>query len=357
VISYCEETLYEKAGMYSSFLAEYLGSETVLNSLPDSLKKEIEKNAKTPDEKIFALSEMIRLNKYSPEFEGKDEFLKADREAEYSMGRSLLKEGKYTDAFSHFRKIFREYTKSAEAEGIKAQIAEKIDSARNSKDFNSIYNLASFLVGEMKGMSIPGDLGRKLADCLRDTADFYKDISPMKRAFMLSLMSDVLGNTPEGKKAGEEAIKIGFEAVSKLPFREQEKAALELPSLVKGCSVDAVRNSTPYHLMAFYSGPERFFVRMNPYSRGSVAMMNGEYEIAAVVTSDDIIPYRTKYKYENEILLHNYYISEGGKDEKQDDYSDDFMGKFTILHLPKGLENVIIEPDSGVIIPNPAIEK
>lgn len=351
IIGYCDERLYAGACSYVSFLENCYGPEKVLSALPEKLRNEIDKKAKTPKEKVFAVSELIRTKMYSPQFAGKEEFQKASLQAKYGMAAKLLGEGKYPEAFMYSREILREYPDGAEAMGIRKQIASMIDAARKSKDFNSVYYLASFLIGEMKKTDLSAELGGKLAECLEDAADSYKEKSPIKRAFMLSLMSDVLSGTDKGNRARGEAMRIGFDAVKKLPFKNQEKPPLVLPSTIKGCSIEAMKNSTPYHLMAFYDGPEKFFVRLNPHSRGSLAILDGEYEIAVIVTSDNVIPYRTKFKYEKEFLLQRYFISEPGR-EKSGDYPDDFMGKFSVLRVPADLQNTAIEPESGIIFQN-----
>ncbi|MFA6290295.1 MAG: hypothetical protein WC637_00865, partial [Victivallales bacterium] len=346
IISYCDERLYDPS--YVSFLGNCFGPEKVLMALPEKLRNELEKTAKTPNDKLIAVTEIIRTKKYSPQFTGKEEFLKASLHAKYETATKALTEGKYPEAFMYSREILREYPDCEEAAGIRKQIAARIDDAGKSKDFNAIYYLASFLIGEMKNKDLSAELGRKLAECLDGAAESYREKSSMKRAFMLSLMSDVLSGTDKGDSARDEAMKIGFDAVKRLPFKNHEKPALVLPSTLKGCSIEAIRNSTPYHLMAFYDGPEKFFVRLNPYSRGSLAILDGEYEIAVIVTSDSVIPYRTKFKYENEFLLQRYFISEEGRG-KSEEYPDDFMGKFSILRVPKELENVTVEPEAGLI--------
>ena len=351
IISYCDEKLYDGASSYVTFQANCFGPEKVISSLPENLRQELDKKTKTTSDKIFAVTELIRTKKYSPPFPGKDEFLKASLKAKYETATTNLGENRYPEAFMYFREILREFPDSVEASSIRNQFASKIDDARKSKDFNAVYYLASFLIGEMKKSALPADLGRKLAECLEEAADFYKDKSQMKRAFMLSLISEVLSGTDRGNSARDEAMKIGFDAVKKLPFKEQEKPALVLPSILRGASVEAVKNSTPYHLMAFYDGPEKFFVRMNPYSKGSLAFLDGEYEIAVIVTTDNVIPYRSKSKYEKEFILNRYFIAEPGR-EKLGEYPDGFLGKFEILRVPKGFENTAVEPESGVIFQN-----
>jgi hypothetical protein len=77
-------------------------------------------------------------------------------------------------------------------------------------------------------------------------------------------------------------------------------------------------------------------------------MLDGEYEIAVIVTTDNVIPYRSKLKYEKEFILNRYFISEPGR-EKLGEYPDGFMGNFSILRVPKDLKNATVEPESGAI--------
>ncbi len=346
IISYCDDRLYD--GTYVSFLGECFGPEKALAGLPENIKKAVDKKAKTPNDRIFALAELIRLKEYSPQFPGKDEFLKASLQAKYETGTELFKEGKYPASFVYFREILRRYPDAKESSGIKDQLASKIEEARRSRDFNSVYYLASFMIGEIKSSFIPKDINMKLAECLESAAEFYKEASPMKRAFMLSLLSDLLAGTEKGRNARDEAMKIGFDAVRNLPLKGQEKPAILLPSVLKGCSIEAIKNSTPYHLMAFYDGPEKFFVRINPQSRGSLALLDGEYEIAVILTSDNVVPYRTKLKYEKEFFLNSYFISEPGR-EKIGEYPDSFIGNFSLLRVPGNYENAQIDRESGII--------
>ncbi len=350
IISYCDGMLYETAGRYVSFVDECFGPEKVLEKVPDGVKKELEKKAKTPKEKVAALNELIRTEKYSPDFPGKKEFAGAGTKARYKLGMEELVKGNYSNSFMYFREILRQDPQRAEASDIRDRIASRIEDARKSKDFGTIYYLASFLIGEMAKMAFPEELKTKLAGCLQEAADFFKDSSPMKKAFMLSLLSEVLSGTDNGVKARDEAMKIGFEAVKKLPMKEQEKPALVLPSLVKGCSVEAIKNSTEYHLLAFYDGPEKFFVRLNPYSRGSIALRDGEYEIAVIVTSDNVTPCRSKMKYEKEFMMQKYYIKTSGGSNRGE-YPDEFMGDFIIVRIPDDVEKCSVEKESGIIFP------
>jgi hypothetical protein len=346
VISYCDEVMLQNVGSYISFRGIYFNPASVLDGLPPELREELQAETVEPDMQVAKLVEWIRLQRYAPPFPGREAFVDADLQANFQMGMALLWEGKWTGAFAHLRPILREHANSAIAAEIKTTLARTIDRAREAKDFNAIYNLASFLIGEMKGEPLPAEVTDRLVQCLAAAIEFYQDQSPMRKVFMLSLMADVLGDCDQGRDAHAEATRLGFAAVKAIALRTPEKPSLTLPSLIQDCSVDAFENATPYHLMVFYDGPERFFVRLNPLSKGSLALRNGDYETAVIVTSDETLPYRAKYQFAQEFLLHSYFIAIEGQAREQAPLSGDYF----LLRLPLGLK-AKVDPESGMIVP------
>jgi hypothetical protein len=350
VISYCEEVMLQDTGDYLSFRGTYFGPAAVLDGLPAELRKELQAETVDPDMQVAKLVERIRLRRYAPSFPGREAFVDADLQAKFHLGMAFLREGTWTEAFAYLRPVLREHANSAPAAEIKTAIARTIDQARDAKDFDAIYNLASFLIGEMKGQPLPAEVTDRLVQCLAAAIEFYQDQSPMRKVFMLSLMADVLGDCDQGREAHAEATRLGFEAVKAISLRTPEKPVLTLPSLIKGCSVDAFENATGYHLLVFYDGPEKFFVRLNPFSKGSLAVRNGDYETAVIVTSDEVVPYRAQYQFAQEFLLHTYHIVEDGQGSAPG-YSDEVSGGFVLLRLPPELMSAKLDPESGMILP------
>lgn len=83
-----------------------------------------------------------------------------------------------------------------------------------------------------------------------------------------------------------------------------------------GLSVVSVENSTEHHILIFYDGPERFFLRLNPYRHGSAVLADGAYAVGVMASSDEVVPYRARLRYAGERVLHRYFIEErgGGQD-------------------------------------------
>jgi hypothetical protein len=355
ILSYCDDILYDGSGRWIAFLEDTCGTEKALKQIPPRIADAMSGEKNSATEKMQEFKEHIRLKRCSPEFKGKENFLKARQKAKFDSGKERFRNGKFDDAFGFFRDIFRDAPSSTEAVAARGMILESINSAGKSNDFDRIHRLASFLIGETKSSAFPPEIREQLARTLSAAADFFQSKSKMKRAFMLSLKSNVLGDSPEGNAARDEAMKIGFEAVRELPFKESPKSEIRMPSLLEGCSVDAIRNLTEFHLLAFYSGPETFFVRLNPYSKGSLALRNGDYEIAVVVTSDTVTPYRSKTTYQTEYNPLKYVIVRSNeKNTRWNDDSDFFSGKFTPLRTPKGFENTSFDPASGMFHGKPA---
>jgi len=349
VLSYCDEVLYDIPCSYLDFLEQTHGPQKVLTMIPADILANLPKEKKTDQEKVWAYKEMVRRKEVSVDFPFRDAFTEARRKARFESAKTLLAGNKLEDAFSFFRQIFRDDPASAEAIEARTLISEKIDEAGKSRDFNTIYAFASFLIGELRTGEIPENLAKRLAPHLDAAAEFYKATAKMKRAFMLSLKADLLGDQPEGRTAAAQALEIGFQAVKELPLKTNNMEAPLLPSMIKDSSVEAIKNETGYHLMAFYDGPEKFFIRLNPYSKGSLALLNGPYELAVVVTSESITPYRTKTTYDNGFYMQKYHIVKEGNPlpGQREDFSDMFMGRFQRLRTPDGLKNATFDPASG----------
>jgi len=352
VIGFCDQVMHAAVGDWLRVRGECLGPEPVLAGLPAAMRTALAEGASGLDEQLLRLLEQVRTRQCSPDFPGKEAFVDARRRACFEAGLDLVGRGQWPEGFAYFRHVLRQDPGSTEAAEITRLLSAQVDRARTARDFGRLHNLASFLIGEIHGQPFPADIARQLADCLTAAADHYRENSPMKRVFMLSLLADVLGDTPAGAAAHAEAMALGFAAVKSLALRSPEKPALTLPSLVPGCSVDAMENATPYHLMAFYEGPERFFVRLTPYTKGSLAIRDGEYELAVVVTGDEVVPYRAQYRYQAEVFAHSYYISEGGG-ANPPGAPGLTSGSFSLLRVPPGHDDLMVEPQSGVVFRRP----
>lgn len=307
----CDRMLELEPQYYLNFRKNVL-EEDPWSAVPAKLKTEIEKQHKDSRRRYAELIDRIRKQIYTPPFPGREKVLELQLRALARQGIELFARNP-ASALQIFRTVMRRAPAGREAAGIRDTLLKAIRGARDRKDFNALYVLAGFFLGELTPESLEKEVREELALGLRSAADHFKTKSPMKRIFMLSLIADVLVDTPKGKAAREEAMKLGIEAAAKMPTKEPRRPTLSLPSGLPGLSVVAVDNVTQYHIMIFHGGPERFYVRLNPYRRGVVVLKDGAYEVAVIVTSDHVRPYKGKYQFASKYYQDKWVIVQQGK--------------------------------------------
>ncbi|HYF47999.1 MAG TPA: hypothetical protein VEJ63_01235 [Planctomycetota bacterium] len=247
------------------------------------------------------------------------------------------------------RPVLRKSKNATAAKRIKDAIENAVRAAQARKDLSSLNDLCGFYVAEIGAPKSDDPFREELRVALKYAADEAKD-KPMTRVFLLSLLADALPGDPSAAKAGQEAMDKGLEVMRNTPSKSMQKPVLTMPSLVKGMSVLAVENLTSYHLMVFLDGPERCFVRLNPYRRGSLVIKDGNYVTAVVVTADEVIPYRSETSYKSELSAHNYYIVQQGR-EHEPPPNAEATGPYTLLRIPPGAGPFSIDAESGMVLP------
>ncbi|MBI3829260.1 MAG: hypothetical protein HY291_07075 [Planctomycetes bacterium] len=317
--------------------------------VPAELRERIEKKTKDPPQQLAELMQAATTGEYTPDFPGKEALVDQHATATARNGIAMLEDSPGV-AYSALREVLRRAPKSTAAEEVRQALFKAIRKARDEKNFSKLYQHAGVFIGEL-GRAIPAEFREELAGCLQTAADYYKNGAPMSRAFMLSLLADVLAGDPRGQAAADEALRLGFEAVAKIPMETPHKPDLTLPSTLSGYSIVGLDNATEYHLMVFYDGPEKFFARINPYRRGSAVLKDGAYTTAVIVTSESVRPYRAQVNYQKEYAQHRYVIvAEGERNNPNYHRLGDFLGDYTLLRTPSGVGNFEIEPKTGFVI-------
>lgn len=344
------QVLVQEAQSYQLyFRANFLKSDP-WPGVPAELRERIQKETKEPSQQLAQLMQAVNEGAYTPDFPGKDAMIELHVTAVARNGIEML-ERSPGEAYRALREVLRRAPKSTAASEVLDALFKVIRKARDAKDFSKLYQHASVLIGEL-GRGVPAEIREELAGCLQAAADFYKNGAPMSRAFMLSLLADVLAGDPRGQAAADEALKIGFEAVAKLPKETARKPDLTLPSMLGGYSTVGIDNATEYHLLVFYDGPERFFARINPYRRGSVVLKDGTYTTAVVVTHERVRPYKAEVSYQKEYAQHRYVIvTEGERNNRNHFRTGDFFGDYDLLRIPPGAGPFVIEPKTGFVLP------
>jgi tetratricopeptide (TPR) repeat protein len=225
-----------------------------------------------------------------------------------------------------------------------------IRDSRAQKNFEALYEMTVFYTGTFSGIKQDDPFRKELFGCLTDAAKVFQNKSPMKHVFMLSLLQEIYPETPEGRQALGEALKLSFAAAA--VQEEDTKGAPRMGSSpIEGHTVIAVDNDTEYHLMCFYQGPETFFIRIPPYRRGSLAMKNGAYRVAVITTSDTVHPYRGAFTMQNEQRKSVYTVRFTGQQNNYQGFSSSATGEYALLRAPEALPNLKVNPKTGLMSP------
>lgn len=230
------------------------------------------------------------------------------------------------------------------------QCQEFIRQNRKKKDFEGLYEFTVFYTGEFVEIRKDDPFRQELFGCLTEASKHFADRSAMKRIFVLSLLNEIYPETAEGRNALSEAIKLSFAAAAAQPD-DTNGAPVVGRCPLEGHAALAVDNDTEYHIMCFYEGAETFFVRIPPHRRGSLAMRNGAYKVAVISTSDSIRPYRGNFTANGEQRKSAYVIR---KSNERADAARGFggaaYGDYRLLRGPAGMENLKVDPRSGLIL-------
>ncbi len=213
--------------------------------------------------------------------------------------------------------------------------------------FGRLCEILAFYVAEVGPPATDDPFREELRRSLTEAADLAGRGSRMARAFLLSLLADALPDDEAGRRAREEALRIGLDVMATLPASGEARAANEFPSTLAGRSVIALENQMPYHLLVFLKGPETFYARLDPYSRGSIVLADGTYESAVIVPTGEVRPYRGGREYRGVVTAEAYVIESPGGDRKFDprELTDDFE----LLRAPAG-GRFWVHPESGLVL-------
>lgn len=262
--------------------------------------------------------------------------LQGDRESGLEM---LLQVLRSTPTPTHFERI-------------RSGIREAITRAAKDQRFDDLIDFVAFHVSEFGAPAKTDPFYQGLLAALRKSTDPEVKQPKMRRIFMLTLLADTFPDEPTGQEAHEEALQKGLEVAgtfAQVPFKTDSIA----PSGLAGFSAAAVENSTSDHLLLFYDGPERFFVRVNPFRRGTIIFKDGSYVFGVMVTDDDVKPYRSQGEYQSQWSLNRYYIkiTGGNPAYRMPTTINEAQGNFRLLRNPSEAGVVSTDPRTGVVRP------
>lgn len=233
-------------------------------------------------------------------------------------------------------------------------VRNALKAAVAKRDLSQMVDLAAFQLSEL-GAPPKGDPFRQtILSGLEAAAKELEEKSPNRRVFILTLLAEGFPDEPAGHAAQEQAVAQGLKLVQGLGESSaggQPRGASGLP----GLSVVSIENSTEHHILIFYDGPERFFLRLNPYRRGSAVLRDGSYAMGVMASADEIVPYRAKPGYAGQRTAYRFIIERrayGGSASTNNRWSAPASGDWTVLRSPPGLPRLAADPATGKVQPS-----
>lgn len=278
------------------------------------------------------LLEVRRIQERQPEFRAR-------------WGLSLLA-NEFDRAEGMLRPLLRDPATAAQRPLIGQGLRDAFLKAQSAKDIGRLAQTAGFYIGEL-GAPKPGEpFYTELLGGLESTAKEFEGQSTNKRVFVLTLLAEAFPDTEAGKAAQLEAVAKGLEVAGRGGGTTQPAKVLE-PSGLPGLSVITIENSTSHHILVFYDGPERFFLRLNPYRRGSAVLQDGAYATGVLATADEILPYRAQAVFASGRTESRYIIERrsGGKTVSETAMAS--SGPYALLRAPAGTGLLRVDPNSG----------
>ena len=259
--------------------------------------------------------------------------------------------GGATDAYDVLREVLREAEDPELRAGVTAVLRARLVRAAEKSEFSQLYVLAGFYFAEVGFPAADDPLRNQLRGALVQARDSFKGSDRMKQIFLDSLLAECFPHEELGEQARNEAFDLAFAQVAATK-PETDDAAVHPPSGVPNLSLDRIDNSTAYHLLAFYRGPERFMVHSSPYRRGTAAFAAGDYELVVLCPDGAITPYYGRVQLRSSLRLSNYYV-ESSRNPRPAGFTSglDASGDYVWLRRPAAAQALPLNPRTGLVGP------
>jgi hypothetical protein len=295
------------------------------------------------------LRRMVTENRLAPPVETGPEY--QSRWLRITALDSIYKlENAREEAFRNLRMVIQESSDPALNLAIQKAVQAAFVQSRKADKFNVLLELAGFYASEY-GEGMANDPFRnEFRQALETSADKFGTSDRMRRVFVQALLASAFANEEVGRKAQAEAIKQGFEVVASVTPKV-ESDPMRVPSGLPGYSTIAVDNSTDYHILVIYDGPESFAVLCNPLRKGSFTLQNGSYRVAVMTPMGNIIPYHAKRTLEDEHSFAEYRVETSGGHSAPTRFfgGNQTYGNYTLLRPSDIQAGMQVDPKSGTI--------
>ena len=239
-------------------------------------------------------------------------------------------------AFAELRPLMRDDKDEVRSQRALEALVESWRKARDAKDFARLVDLSAFLISEVGTPPFDDPFYAEFKKGLAAMAADSKKEGLNKEVFSLSLLADAFPGDPEGRDARRDASARGAELARATTNRGEPPEAVGLSGLT-GRSVALIENGTAHHILMTYAGPETFFVRVNPYRRGSVVLKDGKYLVGVAADKDEIVSYAVEASF-GEVLVRQKFVvvTKGPTGPAQGRFGFASYGNWTILRAPDG---------------------
>lgn len=321
----------------------------VFAGFPAALEPEIDKKAagnKHPGVRRECLRSLMHDGRWTAPHPAADAIRAALPELYSKLGAKLIADRRYAEAEWRLRAAIRADPGGPAALACVAALEEGVRKAAAAKDLEALVWLTGFYVAEL------GPPRAAFADEFRKAVTSAADGlagRPILRIFMLSVLCDAFPDSKDASVAREEILSKGLEFAKKAP-EQNGGGGPEAATGMKDVAAASIENATPYHIFVFYEGPERFFVRLNPFRKGTILMRPGAYVVGVVAPDESIRPFHAKATIAERTYWAEYVVVQEGEKGRDLLASANVTGEYRVL---RGLEGAKanVDPATGVVTP------
>ena len=271
------------------------------------------------------------------------------RHAEVTARRGLLT---YDVQPAECVRWFREALADSEGDALRAEIVgatiEALFHSRKADKFVAFYELTSFFVADIGVENVPAPLRKQFLGALGEAATALASKEPSKAVFLQAIQAEAEEDPAAAVKAEQAAMTAAYQIVARV--REETAPTDTSPgSELEGLSVLTVDNSTEFHLLVFYKGPENFILACRPYRKLSAVLKDGEYEIAVIAPSGEISPYHGKVALKGKWQKSNYTVDRSDQDRDLFNRSSAAHGEYVLARAPKDAGAFQVDARTGKV--------
>lgn len=321
-------------------------SADAFEGFPAELEPELAKlagNSRDPRMRLECLRRLMSDGRWIPPHPAVARIRAALPDLYGRLGAKLIADRRFGEAEWRMRSAIRADRNGPGAQACVGALEDGIRKAAAAKDLGSLVWLTGFHIAEL------GPPRAAFAEDFRRAVTTAADglsREPIRRIFMLSLLCDAFPDTREAYAARDEILARGLEFAKQAP-EQKEDMELSAPTGTKDVAAASIENATGYFIFVFYEGPERFFVRLDPWRKGTALLRPGSYMVGVVATEASIRPYHTKRALGEKTYWAQYVVVNEGEKRRDLLGSSQATGAYRVLRTLPGV-SIPVDAQSGL---------